>query len=85
VFGETDAIARARGWREPFYSTVYSVIPRPAALVELAHDGPKAYANRFELLYRRARPTDTTRCGKPITRRWISGSSMNGDAQPGRG
>jgi putative transposase len=54
VFRETVAIARARGWPEPSYSTVYSVIRAlPAALVALAHDGPKAYANRFELLYRR--------------------------------
>ena len=32
----------------------------PAALVSLAHDGPKVYADRFELLYRReaSRPNE---------------------------
>ena len=47
--------------REPSYATVYSVIHAlPAALVSLAHDGPKVYADRFELLYRReaSRPNE---------------------------
>src|SRR5437899_2724535 len=54
VHREAVAIARTHGWSEPSYSTVYSVIRAlPAALVSLAHDGPKVYADRFELLYRR--------------------------------
>jgi putative transposase len=54
VHRETVAIARAHGWPEPSYSTVYSILRAlPAALVSLAHDGPKGYADRFELLYRR--------------------------------
>jgi putative transposase len=54
VHREICAIARARGWHEPSYATVYSVIHAlPADLVSLAHDGPKVYADRFELLYRR--------------------------------
>jgi len=61
VYRETSAVARAHGWREPSYATVYDVIRHlPTALVTLAHDGPKVYADRFELLYRReaSRPNE---------------------------
>jgi len=61
VHREVGAIAHARGWRQPSYATVYNVIQAlPAALVSLAHDGPKVYADRFELLYRReaSRPNE---------------------------
>ncbi len=61
VYRETIAVARAHGWREPSYATVYDVIRQlPTALVTLAHDGPKVYADRFELLYRReaSRPNE---------------------------
>ena len=61
VHREAVAIARAHGWSEPSYSSVYSVIRAlPAGLVSLAHDGPKGYADRFELLYRReaSRPNE---------------------------
>ena len=54
VHREAVTIARAQGWPEPSYGTVYSIIRAlPAAMVALAHDGPKVYADRFELLYRR--------------------------------
>jgi putative transposase len=54
VYREATATARAHGWRVPSYHTVYRVIQQlPAALVTLAHDGSKVYADRFELLYRR--------------------------------
>ena len=54
VYREATAAARAHGWRVPSYHTVYSVIQQlSAALVTLAHDGSKVYADRFELLYRR--------------------------------
>ncbi|MBV9327184.1 MAG: hypothetical protein JO352_25800 [Chloroflexi bacterium] len=33
----------------------------PTALVTLAHEGPKVYADRFDLLHRRE--ADPTRCG----------------------
>jgi putative transposase len=56
VYRETRAVARAHGWHEPSYATVYDVIRRlPPALVTLAHHGTKVYADRFELLYRRDR------------------------------
>ena len=54
VYREATATARAHGWPVPSYHTVYRVIQQlPAALVTLAHDGSKVYADRFELLYRR--------------------------------
>ncbi len=54
MYREATAAARAHGWRVPSYHTVYRVIQQlPADLVTLAHDGTKAYADRFELLYRR--------------------------------
>src|SRR5205814_7705953 len=61
VYRETTAVARAQGWPEPSYATVYDVIRHlPMALVTLAHDGPKVYADRFELLHRReaSRPNE---------------------------
>jgi putative transposase len=61
VYREATAAARAHGWRIPSYHTVYRVMQQlPAALVTLAHEGTKAYADRFELLYRRdaARPNE---------------------------
>ncbi len=54
VYREATAAARAHGWRIPSYHTVYRVMQQlPAALVTLAHEGTKAYADRFELLCRR--------------------------------
>jgi putative transposase len=61
VHREVLAVARARGWPEPSYATVYDVIRQlPGALVTLAHEGPKVYADRFDLLYRReaSRPNE---------------------------
>src|SRR6266704_988778 len=74
VHREAVAIARAQGWSEPSYSTVYSVIRAlPAALVSLAHDGPKAYADRFELLYRReaSRPNEMWQADHTPLDLWI--------------
>jgi putative transposase len=48
------AVAEQHGWPVPSYATVYSVIRQlNPGLVLLAHEGPKVYADRFELLYRR--------------------------------
>jgi putative transposase len=55
VHREVATVANMRGWPEPSYATVYSVVRRlEPALVTLAHQGPKVYADRFDLLYRRA-------------------------------
>jgi transposase-like protein len=54
VYREATLAAQAHGWKVPSYHTVYRVIQQLSpALVTLAHDGPKVYADRFELLYRR--------------------------------
>jgi len=61
VHREVAAVANVRGWPVPSYDTVYSVIRQlDPALVTLAHEGPKVYADRFELLYRReaSRPNE---------------------------
>src|SRR5438876_1385084 len=61
VHREVATVANVRGWPEPSYDMVYSVIRRlDPALVTLAHQGPKVYADRFDLLYRReaSRPNE---------------------------
>jgi putative transposase len=48
------AVAAARGWPAPSYKQVYTLVRRlDPALVSLAHEGPRAYRDRFDLLYRR--------------------------------
>ena len=48
-------IAGERGWRAPSYGKVRSIVAAldHPGLVALAHDGPVAYRERFELVYRR--------------------------------
>ena len=74
VCRETSAVARAHGWREPSYATVYDVIRQlPTGLVTLAHDGPKVYADRFELLYRReaSRPNEMWQADHTALDVWV--------------
>jgi len=54
VHREVVAVANEHGWPPPSYDTVYGIICRlDAALVTLAHQGVKVYADRYDLLYRR--------------------------------
>ena len=47
-------LAADRGWPGPAYSTVAAIVATlDPALVTLAHDGPEAFRDRFELAYRR--------------------------------
>jgi putative transposase len=47
-------IARQRGWPEPSYRQVHVLIRRlNPPLVALAHEGTRAYSERFDLLHRR--------------------------------
>lgn len=47
-------IAARQGWAEPSYAQVYRLARKLApAMVELAHEGAKSYAQTYELLYRR--------------------------------
>src|SRR5579859_1975753 len=55
------AIARERGWVEPSYRQVHVLIRRlNPPLVTLAHEGTRAYTERFDLLHRReaSRPNE---------------------------
>jgi putative transposase len=48
------SVAEREGWPNPSYSTVYDIVRSlDPALTTLAHDGAKAYGERFDLLYRR--------------------------------
>ena len=48
-------VANERGWRAPSYGTVRSiVVALDPGLVALAHDGPAAYRDHCELVFRRA-------------------------------
>ena len=54
-------VAIDQGWPVPAYSAVTAIVRTlDPALVTLAHDGPKAYANTFDLIHRRSasRPND---------------------------
>ena len=47
------ALAAKRKWTPPSYSSVYGIIRHMApAMVTLAQDGPAAFRDRYELLYR---------------------------------
>src|SRR5205823_14834988 len=47
-------VAPAQGWPLPSYGTVSAIVRGiDPALMTLAHEGPKAYKERFDLLYRR--------------------------------
>jgi putative transposase len=61
VHRQVCAAAEQHGWRQPSYATVHSIVRGlDPGLVMLAHEGPKKYADRFELLYRReaSRPNE---------------------------
>ena len=54
IHRQVGAVARGQGWPVPSYDTVHDVVRRlDPALVTLAHDGPKAYRERFDLIHRR--------------------------------
>jgi len=51
------AVAQREDWPVPSYSTVYALVGAlDPALVTLAHDGPAAYRDQFELVSRRDAP-----------------------------
>jgi putative transposase len=50
---EATRISQERNWKPPSYSTVKRIIHQiDPALTTLAHDGPKVYQERFDLIYR---------------------------------
>lgn len=59
IHRRTVEVADEQGWARPSYSTVYAIIAAlDPALLTLAHHGPAALRDRYELVYRRtaARP-----------------------------
>jgi len=47
-------VTSKHGWAMPSYGTVYAIVRGiEPALVCLAHDGPKVYRERFDVIYRR--------------------------------
>jgi putative transposase len=79
--------ARAQGAKPPSYDVVHDVVRRlPAGLTTLAHEGSKAYSQRFDLVHRREAPASNAiwqadhcqldillvREGKPPTKPWLT-------------
>jgi putative transposase len=54
IHRQVSALAHQRALKPPSYGLVYAIIHHlPPALMTLAHHGSKAYAEQFDLLYRR--------------------------------
>jgi putative transposase len=74
VYRHVQQVAREHGWTSPSYGTVYAVVRRlDRALVTLAHEGPKAYKERFDLLYRHeaSRPNELWQADHTPPDLWI--------------
>jgi putative transposase len=62
------ALATQHHWTPPSYGSVYGIVrPLSPAMVTLAQDGPAAFRDRYELIYRH-RAEGPMRSGRPITR-----------------
>jgi putative transposase len=74
IYRQVRRVAAQQGWRPPSYSTVYDVLRRlDPALVTLAHEGRKAYKERFDLLHRReaSRPNEIWQADHTPLDLWI--------------
>ena len=74
VYRHVQQVAREHSWPPPSYGTVYAVVRRlDRALVTLAHEGPKAYKEQFDLLYRHeaSRPNETWQADHTPLDLWI--------------
>jgi putative transposase len=72
------AVAIQQGWPIPSYSAVYAVVRKlDPGLVTLAHEGSKAYQERFDLLYRREveRPNEVWLGDHSPIDVWVRGDS----------
>ena len=86
VHRQVRTITEQHGWLQPSYATVHSIIRGlDPGLVMLAHDGPKKYADRFELLYRReaSRPNEMWQADHTPLDLWIL-DERGQPGQPGR-
>lgn len=69
-------IAVRQGWPEPSYAQVYRLVKNlKPAMLELAHEGSKSYAQVYELLYRREaeRPNEVWQADHTPLDVWIIG------------
>jgi putative transposase len=67
-------MAQGQGWPVPSYDTVHDIVRRlDPALVILAHDGPKAYRERFDVIHRReaAGPNDIWQADHTLLDVWV--------------
>lgn len=54
LYRQVIKLCQERGDQPPSYGTVFNIVQKlPADLVTLAHEGSKAYSNKFELVHRR--------------------------------
>jgi len=66
-------VAAERGWPVPSYARVYDIVRHlDPGLVTLAHDGPKAYKEEFDLVHRReaGRPNEVWQADHTLLDLW---------------
>jgi putative transposase len=74
IHRQVAALASQRGWPIPSYRSVYEVIKQlDPGLLTLAHQGTKAYRERFDLLYRReaTRPNEIWQADHSLLEIWL--------------
>jgi putative transposase len=74
IHRQVAALASQRGWPIPSYRSVYEVIKQlDPGLLTLAHQGTKAYRERFDLLYRReaTRPNEIWQADRSLLEIWL--------------
>jgi putative transposase len=83
VHRQVNQIALQQGWPTLSYACVHSILHNlDPALITMAHDGPKAYREEFDLIHRREanRPNDIWQADHTLLDIWLS----NERGQPAR-
>jgi putative transposase len=83
VHRQVAAVATQRGWPIPSYRSVSAIIKQlDPGLLTLAHQGTKAYRERFDLLYRReaAKPNEIWQADHSLLAIWL----CDHEGQPAR-
>lgn len=78
-----DTVAQQQNWPKTSYSSVYRIIKRmDRKLMMLAHEGSKAYSEKFDIVYRResSRPNQIWQADHSVLDCWI----LNAKDQPAR-
>ena len=74
VCRQATEVAEQQGWPIPSYRTVYDIVRHlDPALTTLSHEGDKAYANTFDLIYRRPadRPNEICQADHTLRDIWV--------------